>query len=123
MNVRDWFLLIGSVALSSAAQLMIKIGLKGAGGLEFSPAGLRTLLTRIVESGWLIAGFAAFVASALLWLLVLSRTELSRAYPLVSLGYVFVLLLAHFVLGETIPARRLAGVAAIVAGVILIGGS
>lgn len=64
MNVRDWFLLVGSVALSSAAQLILKIGLKGAGGLEFSPAGLRTLLARIVESGWLIAGLAVSFSAA-----------------------------------------------------------
>jgi len=123
MNVKVWLLLIGSVALSSLAQLLLKLGLRGAGRLELSPAGLAALALRVVTNGYLLAGLAGFVVSAVFWLIVLSRVELSLAYPLVSLGYVFVLFLSHFVLGESISAWRLGGVAAIIAGVILIGRS
>lgn len=123
MSLKVWVLLVSSVALSSLAQLLLKLGLKGAGPLDLSWRGLTALALRVLTNGYLLAGLAGFVGSAVLWLIVLSQVELSLAYPLVSLGYVFVLCLAHFVLGESISTWRLGGVAAIIAGVILIGRS
>ena len=61
-----------------------------------------------------------FVASASVWLIVLSRTSLSFAYPFASLTYVLILLFDRLVLQEPISALRYGGVALIIAGLVLI---
>jgi len=57
------------------------------------------------------------------WMLVLSRVELSVAYPLLSINYVVILLGARYLFGEAIPIRRWIGVVFILAGIsVLIRG-
>ena len=48
------------------------------------------------------------------------KDELSRAYPLVSLGYVFTLLLGHFLLNESVTCNKIIGVFFIMVGVYFI---
>lgn len=105
----DHGLLILAVLLASLGQILQKIGLLAPGGRGI--AVLRPAL---------LLGFAAVAAGAVLWLIVLSRMEVSRAYPFLSLGFVFVLLVSRLWLGERVPRVRWAGVALIVAGIVLI---
>ena len=46
--------------------------------------------------------------------------ELSKAYPLVSLGYVFTLILGYFFLNETITISKVAGIFLIMIGVVVL---
>ena len=118
MSVQVWLAALVSIALSSVAQLMMKIGMAGARG---SHATGMAMAVRIASNPYVVAGFAAYGVGAVLWLLVLSRIELSVAYPLVSLGFVFVAILSWLVLGEHLPPLRLAGLVLIIAGVALVG--
>jgi multidrug transporter EmrE-like cation transporter len=54
------------------------------------------------------------------WLLVLSRVEVSIAYPLTSLGYIATALIAYVMLGEDFSSIRIAGILIIIAGVYLV---
>jgi drug/metabolite transporter (DMT)-like permease len=63
---------------------------------------------------------ACYAFSIALWLAVLSTTQVTVAYPLLSIGYVIAAVLSFFILGEMIPPVRLAGIALICVGVILI---
>jgi undecaprenyl phosphate-alpha-L-ara4N flippase subunit ArnE len=65
-------------------------------------------------------GVVLFACSAVAWVAVLSRTSLSFAYPFVSLTYVFIIAVDRFVLHESVPALRWAGVAFIVTGIVLV---
>jgi undecaprenyl phosphate-alpha-L-ara4N flippase subunit ArnE len=59
----------------------------------------------------------------LLWLVVLGRLELSIAYPMLSLGYVVVMLVARTLFQEVIPVRRWLGTFLIMLGIsVLVGG-
>ena len=73
--------------------------------------------------GLLVAAFAVYGISALVWMIVLSRVNLSYAYPMVSLGYVFVVILSRYLFGESVTMLRLAGTLVIGVGVILISQS
>lgn len=57
------------------------------------------------------------------WLLVLAQMEVSKAYSLLSVNYVVMLLVSRFVFQESIPARRWFGVACLLAGIVLIAQS
>ena len=59
--------------------------------------------------------------SMLFWIMVLSRLELSRAYPMLSINYVLLLYLSRVLYAEKIPLSRVAGVLLIVIGVAIMG--
>lgn len=67
---------------------------------------------------WL--ALVALGGAMLSWLLVLSALEVSRAYSLLSINYVLMLVVSHVVFGERIPPRRWLGVALLLAGISLI---
>ena len=69
------------------------------------------------------AGVLAYAVSTVIYFYVLSRAHLSWAYGIGGLSYVFVVALAHFVLLESIPPMRLAGVLVITVGVLMISAS
>ncbi len=114
-------LILGTVALVVCGQLLLKAGMRRVGVVD---AGrLRSplaLVAAVAKTPTVVAGLGIYGASALAWIVVLSRTELSFAYPFLSLAYVIVTVAAMVLLGERFTARQWAGLAAVVAGVLLV---
>ena len=115
-------LILFSVTLAAVAQLTLKHGMNLVND-ELSPdvfslngASLRI----VVQQPYVWSGLFLFGLSAIVWLLVLSRASLSFAYPFAALTYVLILLFDQFVLDETVPPLRWAGVAFIGVGIILV---
>ena len=46
----------------------------------------------------------------MVWILALSRVEVSVAYPMLSIGYVVNAVAAYFLFGEAVTLQRLLGV-------------
>jgi len=113
-------LILVSVSLAALAQLTLKQGVNLAtadsGALQLTSASIKDVVSTPVV--W--AGLFLFGLSAVVWLAVLSRTSLSFAYPFASLTYVLILLADRFVLHQTIPPLRWAGVAFIMLGIVLV---
>ncbi|GLV22566.1 transporter [Sphingobium sp. TomMM35A] len=117
-------LVLASVLLSAAAQLILKIGMSSAsvqGVLAQPHQSIIRAAIVIGTSPLIILGLGCFVLSAVVWLLVLARVDLSTAYPFIGLGLVITVASSYFILGEPISATKLVGVASIVFGVVLIG--
>jgi multidrug transporter EmrE-like cation transporter len=55
-----------------------------------------------------------------MWIFVLKKLELSIAYPMVSLGYVFVMLLSFYFLQEQLYLTKILGTGLIVSGVVVL---
>lgn len=111
-----------SIALATSGQLLLKAGMDAAGAeVQLSPAALAELVRTVATSWRLLLGLAAFGASALFWLVALSRLPLSTAYPLVSTSYVLILGFSSLVLGERPGPAVWAGALLITAGVALVG--
>jgi drug/metabolite transporter (DMT)-like permease len=112
-----------TVMTNAAAQLMLKHGMMVLGPLTF--AGVNPLLKvlQIVFSPWVFAGLLMFVISMASHLYVLSKVELSFAYPFLSLAYVAVAVFAYFIFREDLNAWRIAGIAFICVGTVLIAQS
>lgn len=111
---------VASILLASIGQVLLKIGVARLGGVRFSQATLISTLMSVATQPAIVGGLALFGASMLLWLNVLSSMDLSKAYPMVGLSYVMITILSRFVLGETITASRLLGIALILAGVTVV---
>jgi len=112
-------LILISVVLGAAGQVLLKMGALRVCGV--TDVGL--LLWRIVTNPHILVGFGLYGVASILWIVVLSRAPLSLAYPLLSLGYVIVLLASAYVFGEAIPVVRVAGIAAILVGLVLVSSS
>lgn len=111
-------ILLASILLGSLAQLSLKKGMSLIGGV--------TLLDLVRSPGrflfmpWLHLGALLYAASLALWLVVLSRLELSRAYPMVSLGYLVTFVLGALLFQESIAPAKIGGLLMIMAGVALL---
>jgi drug/metabolite transporter (DMT)-like permease len=64
-----------------------------------------------------------YVGGALVWLVVLTRVEVSLAYPFVAMGFVLTLILGWWLQGDSIGLMRVAGTLLIAAGVVLVARS
>jgi len=111
-------LIVFSVACSSLAQLLLKVGMSGpklALNANWQDTIAAALLTPAV-----LAGLGLYVFGALVWLLVLSKADLSFAYPFVGIGFILTLLLARFALNESVSLQRAAGTLLIALGVAMV---
>lgn len=106
-----------SISLGAVAQFFFK---KGVTAISEKSTGISELIQSGITNVHLWGGLFCYGFSLLLWFYVLSRMELSRAYPLVSIGYFFTLLIGYFFLNETITITKLSGIVLIVLGVIFL---
>jgi undecaprenyl phosphate-alpha-L-ara4N flippase subunit ArnF len=125
---RAYCLIALAIVLSSLAQLLFRIGMQHSNALaRFSAATTDSLADGLASADALIvaAGLVCYAVSMLAWLIALSRVAVSFAYPLLSVTYVLVYAAAVSwpPLGEQGSVQQLAGIAAIVAGVVVLCGT
>ena len=118
MNV--FLLAVTSIVMSVAAQFALKAGMTEikSGLSPVGSAGLQSLVPFLTNK-WLILGFALYGLGAIVWLSVLAKWDVSKAYPLVGLGFLLSVAVG-FALGETVTLLRALGVLLIVAGVFIV---
>ena len=110
-----------SIMLSVAAQFSLKAGMASAGvkAALAGPFSVRTPFAVLFEP-YVFLGFVFYGLGAVVWLAVLSKWEVSRAYPMVGLGFALTVVIG-FLIGEHVSPARAFGVAMICAGVYLAG--
>ncbi len=118
MPVFPIILLLIAVSLGAAGQLCLKYGVSLLGESPSLVTVLKGILTPYV-----FGGFVLYAVSSILYLNVLSRLDLSYAYPFVALGFVFVTVASWYFLDEALPMLRIVGVALILAGVFTVAAS
>jgi multidrug transporter EmrE-like cation transporter len=118
---KSLILILISVALGVAGQLCLKSGIDRVGVLSGGNLGVvvQTAL-RVFTTPLVFLGFAFYGLSSVFWLLVLSKLDLSLAYPMLALTYVLIPLAAQFILGEQVPTLRWFGVGVIFFGVTIV---
>jgi multidrug transporter EmrE-like cation transporter len=123
MSALSFALVLGGVMLNAAAQLLLKAGTNAVGQFEFTAANAVPVGMRLALEPHILGGIACYVVSVVVWILALSRVEVSIAYPMLSIGYVVNAVAAYYLFGETVTATRLAGIAVIVLGVFIVARS
>ena len=81
-------LILTGVLLNAIAQLLLKAGAGSLAGIELRAGNAVLIATRLLGSMPILAGLACYVFSVVVWILALSRVEVSVAYPMLSIGYV-----------------------------------
>ena len=121
--MQTFFVALVSICLSVAAQFCLKAGMSSATVKTAlsDPLAPKTVLA-LATNPYLLAGFALYGLGAVVWLSVLARWDVSKAYPLVGLGFALTVVVG-LMLGEQVSLLRAGGVALICAGVFLVARS
>jgi multidrug transporter EmrE-like cation transporter len=123
VNAVSLALILTGVLLNASAQLLLKAGTNAVGHFEFSAQNVLPVGMKLALEPHIAGGVACYVVSLVVWVLGLSRVEVSIAYPMLSIGYVLNAVAAWYLFGESLTAQKLIGIAFIVAGVFLVARS
>ena len=115
-----FFLILLGVLLNAAAQLLLKAGMNKIGHFDFTFNNVIPIAFKVMLNGPIMAGLVAYVVSVGVWLLVLSRVQVSYAYPMLSIGYIVNAIAAYYLFGESLTIMRITGIGVIIIGVYLI---
>ncbi len=116
-------LILVDVSLNVTGQLSLKYGMSKLGNFSLSLSNLPPVFLRAAANAHVLLGLLCYGLGFLVWLIVLAKAEVSYAYPLISLGYVFTAVLAWLLFGEALSFMRLSGILITCLGVFLIANS
>jgi multidrug transporter EmrE-like cation transporter len=119
MKPLEFGLVVTGVMLNAVAQLLLKAGTRAVGHFEFSLANAWPIGTALALQPSIMGGLACYVVSVVIWIMALSRVEVSVAYPMLSLGYVVNAFFAWWLFGEAVTMMRVTGIFVIIIGVWL----
>ena len=116
-------LILSSVLLNALAQLFLKKGMISLGHFEFTVTNLipKSAMAAVNLSIW--GGLLCYVISVGIWMLVLSRVDVSYAYPFLSVGYIITTIIGYLYFNEDISQYRILGISLICLGVIFVAKS
>ena len=121
MSLMTWVLILSGVGLNAAAQLLLKSATKPLGQFTvFNADVLTSSILILFKSLPFWTGMVCYGASLCVWLAALSKAPVSTAYPMLSLGYVVVAVVSVGWLGESMTPAKIAGIALICLGVVLL---
>lgn len=118
-EVRPLAVALVSIILGATGQFLFRVGMLHYG--KVTVTGIWGQLGAIIFTPAIFFGFSCFGVSSILWLVVISRWELSYAYPLVALGYVLAILYGTLLLRETLTVPKIVGSVLILAGISILG--
>jgi multidrug transporter EmrE-like cation transporter len=113
------FILTG-IFLNALAQLFLKAGANAVGTIHLTTTTWLSTAGKVVIQLPVLAGIVCYVASVVVWIIALSRVDVSIAYPMLSLGYVLNAVGAWYFLGEAVSIQRMLAIAIILVGVALL---
>jgi transporter family protein len=119
--IKTMAIVLIAAMLGGAGHVLLAKGMRPVGDLTEAPSHrLGGMVTRALSNPWLILGVALQASFFFIYLLLLSRADVSLVLPLTAVDYIVVAILAQYLLGETVTVYRWAGMGLIVAGVGLL---
>jgi multidrug transporter EmrE-like cation transporter len=108
------FLTVGFTVLG---QILVKQGMLEVGRMPTEIPNVPSFLWRALTNVKVVLGFGSAFMASLCWIVAISRSELSFAYPFMGLGIVLVLVLSPIFFGEFVPMTRWLGVLIVCIGI------
>ena len=115
----DELLLSSAIVLLAAAQVLQKRGAMRNLAGKPGPGGWRSALV----SREIVGAIACLALGTVLWLAVLYRMDVSKAFPMLSAGTILVLVASRVLLGERVSPPRWGGAILVALGVALVAAS
>ena len=110
-------IILTGIIFASMGQVFWKIGMNSIGVIDkFSISGIISMFLNPI----VLLGLCMYGLSTVFWLVALSQKDLSYVYPFISLTFIIVLLLSHFVLKEQVSTARIVGTLIIIGGLMIV---
>jgi len=119
MILTNLIVIVSSVLLNALAQILLKAGMKNFNNIDLKNNIMQTFLS-IALNPYIISGFISYGISIILWLWVLSKVDVSLAYPFQALGYIVVTILAWLIFQENVNMTRIIALIFITLGLIIL---
>jgi len=116
-------LVMTGVLLNAVAQLALKASVSETGIIHLDMQSLFTTAGSLVANLWLWLGLICYAVSVVVWLLALSRVDVSIAYPMLSVGYIVNAVAAWQLFGEPMNIGKVVGIGIIIVGVYVLARS
>ena len=113
-------LIISSVTLNAFAQLFIRQGMLKLGKISMGFVNIWHMILDSITNVYIWAGMFSYGISILLWMVVLSKVNVSLAYPFLSIGYIITTVISHFAFNEPITVPKILGISIICIGVVVL---
>ncbi len=123
MNLSSFTLILTGVLLNAVAQLALKASVRDVGEIGLALSGSGGVALRLLSEPWLWVGLFCYGISVIVWILALSRVDVSIAYPMLSIGYVVNAVAAWAWFGEALSLARVGGIGIIILGVFVLARS
>lgn len=109
------------VCTAVLAQTLLKLGMKRLGKVgKLEVGNFIPLAIKMATSPYVVVGTGLYGVGSFLWLVLLSRLDLSFLYPFGALEYILIFLVSRFVLHERVKRARVFGVVFILIGIFIL---
>ena len=119
----NYIVILVSVFLNASAQICIKKGMMSFGSVKVLEINYFYFIFGILKNPFLMLGLICYGFSVLAWMIALSNTEVSFAYPFLSIGYILTLFFGYYFFNESITILRIVGIFFILVGVVFVAKS
>ena len=116
-------LVMTGVLLNAVAQLALKASVSDTGVISLDMQSLLSSAGTLVSNLWLWVGLTCYAISVVVWILALSRVDVSIAYPMLSIGYILNAVAASHLFNEPMGVGKVIGIGVIILGVYILARS
>lgn len=109
-----------TIILTVYGQIILKWRLNQLEALPDSFLEKLVFLLRSIFDPYIFSSFFSAFLASLMWMAALKEFELSKAYPLMSLSFVFVSGISYFLFNESMNVYKISGTALVLIGILLI---
>ena len=116
----QWILILSAVILNVCGHLFLKAGMNKIGAISLDQ--LLFSFAKIFSTPFVLLGLLSYVSSVAMYMVVLSKVDVSYAYPLMmGVGYILIVLFSWQIFAEPFSSFKWMGIALILVGVFLLG--
>ena len=120
MNIGTFSFILTGIFLNAIAQLLLKKGTNAVGAIHLTAENWFSIGVQLATQLPIIGGLTCYVVSVVVWIIGLSRVDVTIAYPLLSIGYIVNAVGAWYFLGEMMSLQRMLAIGVIIIGVALL---
>jgi len=117
------FFVMTSIGLNVLGQLAFKTEMVRFGEIVFRPSRVIQIGIQVFSRPLILLGVFLYAISAFCWIIALSKSQLSFAYPMLSVGYVLIFFLSVWLFKEPFSLARLIGTIIVCGGLVLVARS
>jgi drug/metabolite transporter (DMT)-like permease len=121
-TMRTFVVILIATICAAIGEVLLSYGMRKSGEVDLTvPSQWIDLILSVVRNPYVLAGVVLLAVFFFLYLASLSWDDISYVMPLTAMSFIFVALMAKFVLKEDISWYRWAGTVLIVVGIAFVG--